>query len=95
MGERAQEGSDDDGGCRLPQVEAKKDDRDDPDEDSRELEVRREPGPEQVDGLAVPLLEGDVLDAARLDGGDPLAVLALPDRYVLLYFLSRLLSPSP
>ena len=50
-------------------------------------QVRGKPRVEQLDRLAVPLLERDVFNAARLHGGDPLPVVAFPDRYVFLYFL--------
>src|SRR5213083_195970 len=48
-----------------------------------------EPRPEEVDRLPVALLEGDVFDPSRLDGGDPLPVVALPNRNVLFDFLHR------
>src|SRR5437773_11981957 len=90
MGQRPQCAADDDRDRRLPEAEAEDRYAEDAHEDRRELEVRRQPRPEQIDRFAVTLLERDVLDPARLDGGDPLPVLALPNRYVLLYFLDRL-----
>ena len=90
MRERAQRTAQDDGERSQPEAQTKDRDAEDADEDRGELEIRREPRPEEIDRFAVPLLERYVLDAARLDGGDPLPVLALPNRYVLLYVLDRL-----
>src|SRR5213076_1288819 len=72
---------------RLPEAEPEHRHAEHPDEDRGELEVRRQPRPEEIDRFSVPLLQGDVFDAAWLDGGDPLAVVALPNRYVLFYVL--------
>ena len=44
-----------------------------------ELEVGRGPGPEEIQGPAVPLVERDELGTARLDGGHPGAVLSFAD----------------
>jgi len=90
VGERAQRAAQDDGERGLPEAETKDGDAEDADEDRGELEVWGQPRPEEIDRLPVTLLERDVFDAARLDGGDPLPVLALPNRYVLLYVLDRL-----
>ena len=90
MGDRAERGADDDGGCRLPQVETQVGDGDDADEYGGELEVGGEPGPEQLDRLAVPFLQGDVLDTSRFDGGDPLPVIPFTNRNVLFDFLHGL-----
>src|SRR4029077_9143351 len=95
MSDRAEPSPEDDGQRRLPQVQPRKSHGDDADEDGGELQVRGKPGPEEIDGLAVPLLEGYVLDAARLDGGDPLAVVALANRDVLFYLVCSLHWPSP
>ena len=87
MGHRPQKGADDDRRRRLPDVEPEEDDADRPDVDGGELEVRAQPGIEEVNRLAMPLLERDVLDAAGLDCGDPVSVVALTNRYVFLDLL--------
>ncbi len=87
VGQRSERAADEDGERRLPEAEPEHSHAEHPDKDGGELEVRRQPCPEEVDRFSVPLLEGDVLDPAWLDGGDPLSVIALPDRYVLLYVL--------
>ena len=90
MRRRAKRAADDDRERRLPEAQPEDRNAKDAHEDGRELEVGRKPRPEQVDRLAVALLEGDVLDASRLDGGDPLPVVALPNRNVFFDFLHRL-----
>ena len=95
MTQRTEAGAEDDRQSRLPQVEPGIRDGDDADEYRGELEIWRQPDGEQIDRLAVSFLERYVLDATRFDGGDPLPVLALPDRNVPLYFVNRLHWPSP
>src|SRR6266581_4379114 len=90
MRERSDCGADDDGGSGLPEVEAEELDGDDADEYRCELEVRRKPHEQEVERLAVSFLQGNVLDAARLDRGDPLAIVAFSNGNVLLYFLGSL-----
>src|SRR5256885_15939919 len=90
MGRRAESAAQKDGEGGLPEAETDHRDGEDADVDRGELEVGREPRPEEIDRFAVPLLERYVLDATRLDGGDPLPIVALPDRYVLLYVLGSL-----
>ncbi len=90
MRQRAERAADDDCGRRLPEVQPEEKNGDKADEDGGKLEVGRKPRPEELNRLAVPLLQGDVLDASRLDRGNSLPVVTLPNRYVLLYFLDRL-----
>ena len=90
MGQRTESAAKDDGKGGLPEAEPEHRDTEDPDVDGREFEVRRKPRPEEIDGFPVALFERYVLDAAGLDGGDPLPVIPLPNRYVLLYVLDRL-----
>ena len=87
VGQRPERASDEDGERCLPEAEPEHGHAEHPDEDRGELEVWRQPRPEEVDRFSVPLLQGDVFDAAWLDSGDPLPVVALPDGYVLLYVL--------
>src|SRR5207248_10898767 len=77
VGRGSKRASDQDRKSRLPEAQAEYRDSEDSDKDCRELEVRRQPGPEEVDGFAMALLERYVLDATRLDGGDPLSVVTL------------------
>src|SRR5262249_2556598 len=51
-------------------------DADDADEDRRELEVGRRPGPELIERTSVALGQGNELSATRLDGGDLVAIRA-------------------
>src|SRR5205807_8349438 len=80
VGEGAEGGADHDRRGRLPHVEAEKDDGDRPDEDGGELQVRRKPGPEEVDRFAVAFGERDVLDTTRLDLCHRFPVFALTNR---------------
>src|SRR5207237_10309137 len=89
-GHGPQKGADDDRRRRLPDAEPEGDDADRPDVDGGELEVRTQPGIEEVNRLAMPLLERDVLDAAGLDCGDPVSVVALTNRYVFFDLLDCL-----
>src|SRR5712691_7318076 len=90
MRERSDCGTDDDRRRGFPEVESEEDDGDRSDEDGRKLEVGRDPDEKDVERLSVSLPECYVFHASRLDGGDLLAVVALSNRYVLLYFLGRL-----
>ena len=90
VGERAERGADHDRARGLGHVEPEDGDPEDSDVDGRELEVRRHPGPEQVERSAMALAKRDVLHASRLDRRHPLPVLALPDGYVFLYLFDRL-----
>src|SRR5207302_1051630 len=89
MRQRTQQAAHHDRGGGLPHVEAEERDGEDAHEDGRELEIGREPSPEEVDGLPVALSERYVLDAPGFDSGYSLAVVALPYRYDLLDVVSR------
>src|SRR5258708_19702901 len=86
-GERGEGGRDGDRKRRLPEAEPEHGDAENADEDGGELEVWRKPRPEQLDRLAMALFESDVFDAAWLDGGDSLPVVALPNGNVCLDLL--------
>ena len=62
---------------RLPERQAEGQRPDDADADGCELHVRRRPCPQQLQRRAVPLVERDEVDAARLDRDDPVAVVAV------------------
>jgi hypothetical protein len=66
--DRPEQGAEHDGGDRLPEGQPEGQDAQDADGDRRELEVRRRPRPQQLEGPAVALTLGDRLDPARLDG---------------------------
>ncbi len=68
LGERAERCAEGEGEHRLPEAEAEDGDREDSDEDGRELEVRGRPGRQQLPGRPVTPLGGDRLDATGLDG---------------------------
>jgi hypothetical protein len=64
-------------GDGLPEAQPEDEHGEDPDEHGGELHVRRRPDPGLLVGAPVALLDRDRLGAARLDGRDPGAVLAL------------------
>jgi hypothetical protein len=75
--DRAAGRADHDGQHRLPEAEPERGDREDADKDRGELQVGRGPGPEELQGPAVPLVQGDELGAAGLDGHEAFAVVPL------------------
>ncbi len=79
MRERSEQRPEDQRGGRLPERETEGGDAQHPDEHGGELEVGRGPGPQELEGLPVPLLQRDELSPARLDSGQLAAVLALAD----------------
>src|SRR3954464_12199326 len=64
-------------GDGLPEAQPEDEHGEDPDEHGGELHVRRRPDPGLLIGAPVALRDRDRLGAARLDGRDPGAVLAL------------------
>jgi hypothetical protein len=76
MGERAEAGTDQDREGRLAERETEDSGGQHAQEDGGELEVGGEPGPEQLQGIAVPLARADELRASGLDRDDLGAVLA-------------------
>ncbi len=95
VGDRAHEGTDDAAENGGPESAAERGDRQDPDEDGRELHIRGHPGPEELDRIAVALAFRNVLDAAWLDGGDTAAVFPFAYRYVARRPRSLLPQSSP
>ena len=79
LGDAADRAAQNEGQRRLPEAEAEPRDREHADEDRGELHVRRGPGPEELQRLAVPFVQRDELRAARLDRHDLRAVAALAD----------------
>jgi len=77
VGERAQQGAENDRRDRLGQVQAEDGHREDADEDGCELEVRRRPGPEQLMGTPMALLQRDELGGPRLHRDNSCSVRAL------------------
>jgi hypothetical protein len=94
VGERPERRAHDDGRDRLAEGLPEVEDGDDPHEDRRELEVRRHPGPQQVERPPVSLLRRDELGAAGLDGDHLRPVVALADLAGCHRHVAPLMSPA-
>jgi hypothetical protein len=66
---------------RLPETQTEHPNRQDAGKDGRELQVRRRPGPQQLQRSAVPIAGRDVLNATRFDGRNPIALGTRPDGF--------------